>query len=208
MSLIPTVLIALAIVGLLGVVVLMVVRRDLRTVLLPLALFIALGLFLYVGLFRDPHEVPSPLINKPAPAFQLPQLHEPTKKLTTQDMHGKVWLLNFWGTWCIACRDEHPVLVKYSQTSGLPIVGVDYKYANDTSDERAAAVQFLAEAGNPYAQTIYDAEGRTSIDFGVYGAPESFLIDKQGVIRFKQIGPITDEVWNNKILPLARQLNQ
>src|SRR5262252_6715307 len=175
-----------------------------KYLLIPLVLFIGLVLFLLVGLYRDPHEVPSPLINKPAPAFQLPQLHEPSKKLTTQDMRGKVWLLNFWGTWCIACRDEHPILVKYSQAGAVPIVGVDYKYANDNSDERAAAVQFLADAGNPYFQTIYDVDGRTSIDFGVYGAPESFLIDKQGVIRFKQIGPITDEVWNKQILPLAR----
>jgi cytochrome c biogenesis protein CcmG/thiol:disulfide interchange protein DsbE len=179
-----------------------------KYLLIPLVLFIGLVAFLLVGLHRDPHEVPSPLINKPAPAFQLPQLHLPTKTLSAQDMRGKVWLLNFWGTWCVACRDEHPVLVKYSQTGAIPIVGVDYKYANDNTDESANAVQFLAEEGNPYAQTIYDAEGRTSIDYGVYGAPESFLIDKQGVIRFKQIGPITDEVWNQKILPLAQRLNQ
>jgi cytochrome c biogenesis protein CcmG/thiol:disulfide interchange protein DsbE len=179
-----------------------------KYLLIPLVLFIGLVAFLMVGLHRDPHEVPSPLINKPAPAFQLPQLHQPQKTLSAQEMRGKVWLLNFWGTWCIACRDEHPILVKYSQSRAVPIVGVDYKYANDNSDERANAVQFLADEGNPYAQTIYDADGRTSIDYGVYGAPESFLIDKQGVIRFKQIGPITDEVWNNKILPLAQQLNQ
>lgn len=123
-------------------------------------------------------------------------------------MRGKVWLLNFWGSWCIACRDEHPLLVKYAESKILPIYGVDYKYANDNTDERAAARQFLEELGNPYTQTIYDADGRTSIDYGVYGAPESFLIDKNGVIRFKQIGPITEDVWNNKIVPLAKQLNQ
>ncbi|HEU5238452.1 MAG TPA: DsbE family thiol:disulfide interchange protein [Pyrinomonadaceae bacterium] len=179
-----------------------------KYLLIPLVLFMGLVVFLLVGLYRDPHEVPSPLINKAAPAFQLPQLHEPTKTLSTQELHGKVYLINFWGTWCIACREEHPLLVKYSKSGAVPILGVDYKYANDSTDERAAAVQFLAEEGNPYSQTIYDADGRTSIDYGVYGAPESFLIDKGGVIRFKQIGPITDEVWNNKILPLARQLNQ
>ena len=179
-----------------------------RVLLLPLVLFIALVGFLFIGLHRDPHEVPSPLINKPAPAFQLPRLDESAKLFTPQEMRGRVWLLNFWGSWCIACRDEHPLLLEYAKSNAIPIYGVDYKYANDQTDERAAARQFLAELGNPYTLTLYDAEGRTSIDYGVYGAPESFLIDKNGVIRFKQIGPITEEVWNNKILPLAKQLNQ
>jgi cytochrome c biogenesis protein CcmG/thiol:disulfide interchange protein DsbE len=179
-----------------------------RILLLPLGLFIALVGFLLIGLHRDPHEVPSPLINKPAPHFQLPQLHDAAKSFGPQDMRGKVWLLNFWGTWCIACREEHPLLVEYAKSNAVPIYGVDYKYTNDNSDERAAATQFLAEVGNPYALTVYDADGRISIDYGVYGAPESFLIDKNGVIRFKQIGPITEDVWNNKILPLAKQLNQ
>ncbi len=179
-----------------------------RILLLPLGLFIALVGFLLIGLHRDPHEVPSPLINKPAPAFQLPQLHDPAKTFSVQDMRGKVWLLNFWGTWCIACREEHPLLVEYAKSNAVPIYGVDYKYTSDNSDERAAAAQFLAEVGNPYTLTVYDADGRISIDYGVYGAPESFLIDKNGLIRFKQIGPITEDVWNNKILPLAKQLNQ
>ena len=179
-----------------------------RILLLPLGLFIALVGFLLIGLHRDPHEVPSPLINKPAPPFQLPQLHEAAKTFSAQDMRGKVWLLNFWGTWCIACREEHPLLIEYAKSNAVPIYGIDYKYANDNGDERAAAAQFLAEVGNPYTLTVYDADGRISIDYGVYGAPESFLIDKNGVIRFKQIGPITEDVWNNKILPLAKQLNQ
>lgn len=179
-----------------------------KYLLIPLVLFIGLVAFLVVGLNRDPRELPSPLINKPAPDFQLQQLKEPARTLTVKEMRGKVWLLNFWGTWCVACRDEHPRLLVYAKQNAVPIYGVDYKYANDRSDERVAAIQFLADEGDPYTQTIYDPEGRTSIDYGVYGAPESFLIDKNGVIRFKQIGPITDEVWNNKILPLARQLNQ
>src|SRR6184192_1840364 len=179
-----------------------------RILLLPLGLFIALVGFLLIGLHRDPHEIPSPLINKPAPAFQLPQLNDPSKTISATDMRGKVYVLNFWGSWCIACRDEHPLLVQYAKQNVVPIYGVDYKYANDSTDERIAAKQFLSELGNPYTQVIYDAEGRTSIDYGVYGAPESFLIDKNGVIRFKQIGPITEDVWNNKILPLAKQLNQ
>jgi len=173
-----------------------------KYLLIPLVLFIGLVAFLLIGLHRDPHEIPSPLINKSAPDFQLQQLSEPAKIISAKEMRGKVWLLNFWGTWCVACREEHPVLVKYSKTNAVPIYGVDYK------DDRAAAIQLLAEEGNPYTMTLSDPEGRTSIDYGVYGAPESYLIDKNGVIRFKQIGPITDEVWNNKILPLAKQLAQ
>jgi cytochrome c biogenesis protein CcmG/thiol:disulfide interchange protein DsbE len=173
-----------------------------KLLLVPLALFIGLVIFLFVGLGRDPREVPSPLINKPAPAFQLPQLNEPAKTFSAQEMRGKVWLLNFWGTWCIACRDEHPLLVEYARTGLIPIYGVDYK------DDRAAALRWLEEFGNPYESIAFDVEGRTSIDYGVYGAPETFLIDRNGVIRFKQIGPITRDVWENKIVPLAKQLNQ
>jgi cytochrome c biogenesis protein CcmG/thiol:disulfide interchange protein DsbE len=179
-----------------------------KLLLVPLVLFIVLVIFLFVGLGRDPHEVPSPLISKVAPSFQLPQLHDPTKTFSAADMRGKVWLLNFWGTWCIACREEHPWLIDYAKTNAVPIVGVDYKYSSDTSDERPAAVRWLAELGNPYSMTVYDADGRTSIDYGVYGAPETFLIDKQGVVRFKQIGPLTQEAWQNKVLPLVKQLNQ
>ena len=173
-----------------------------RLLFIPLALFIVLVVFLLVGLRRDPHEVPSPLINKSAPDFQLPQLGKPNATLSAKDMRGKVWLLNFWGTWCIACREEHPLLVEYAKTGVVPIYGVDYK------DDRAAAMQWLNEFGNPYALTLFDVDGRTSIDYGVYGAPESYLIDRNGVIRFKQIGPITQDVWDKQIVPLAKQLNQ
>ena len=181
-----------------------------KYLLIPLVLFLVLVLAIFVVLRRggDPHEIPSPLINKPAPAFQLPQLQDPSKTISAADMKGKVYVLNFWGSWCIACREEHPLLVQYSKSNVVPIIGVDYKYAGDDSDERSAAKQFLGELGNPYSQVIYDHDGSTSIDYGVYGAPESFLIDKNGVIRFKQIGPITEEVWNGKIVPMARQLNQ
>jgi len=173
-----------------------------RILLIPLVLFIALVAFLLIGLHRDPHEVPSPLINKPAPDFQLPQLQQSIATFSAKEMRGKVWLLNFWGTWCIACREEHPLLVQYAKTGLVPIYGVDYK------DDRAAALHWLDEFGNPYVLTAFDVDGRVSIDYGVYGAPESYLIDRNGVIRFKQIGPITEEVWKNKILPLAKQLNQ
>lgn len=173
-----------------------------RFLLIPLVLFIGLVAFLLVGLQRDPHEVPSPLINKPAPDFKLSQLREPNKTFSPQEMRGKVWVLNFWGTWCVACREEHPLLLEYSKTGAVPIYGVDYK------DDRAAAMQMLEEEGNPYALTVSDPDGRVSIDYGVYGAPESYLIDRNGVIRFKQIGPITQDVWQKEILPRAKQLSQ
>lgn len=173
-----------------------------KLLLLPLVLFIALVGFLLIGLHRDPHEVPSPLINKPAPDFQLHQLREPNKQFSPQEMRGKVWVLNFWGTWCVACRDEHPLLIEYSKTGAIPIYGVDYK------DDRAAAMQMLEEEGDPYTLTVSDPEGRVSIDYGVYGAPESYLIDRNGVIRFKQIGPITNEVWQKEFLPRAKELSQ
>lgn len=181
-----------------------------KYLLIPLLLFLSLcfAIFVVMRRGRDPHEIPSPLINKQAPSFNLPQLNNPARTISAADMRGKVYVLNFWGSWCIACRDEHPLLVEFAKQNVVPIYGVDYKYANDGTDEQAAAKQFLGELGNPYTQVIYDAEGRTSIDYGVYGAPESFLIDKNGVIRFKQIGPITEEVWNNKIVPMAKQLNQ
>src|ERR1700682_4189297 len=150
-----------------------------RLLLLPLVLFIGLVAFLLVGLRHDPREIPSPLINKPAPAFQLKQLQDPAKTFSAQEMRGKVWVLNFWGTWCVACREEHPLLIEYSKTGAIPIYGVDYK------DERAAAMQMLEEEGNPYTLTVSDPDGRVSIDYGVYGAPESYLIARNGGIRFK-----------------------
>jgi cytochrome c biogenesis protein CcmG/thiol:disulfide interchange protein DsbE len=173
-----------------------------KLLLLPLVLFIGLVLFLFLGLRHDPHEIPSPLINKPAPAFQLKQLHDPNQTFSAQDMRGKVWLLNFWGTWCVACREEHPLLIQYAKTNAVPIYGVDYK------DERSTALQLLEDEGNPYTLTASDPEGRLSIDYGVYGAPETFLIDRDGVIRYKQIGPITEDAWQKEILPRVKQLNQ
>jgi len=173
-----------------------------RLLLLPLVLFIGLVIFLLVGLRHDPHEIPSPLINKSAPAFQLKQLQDPTKTFSAQEMHGKVWLLNFWGTWCVACRADHPLLIQYAKTGAVPIYGVDYK------DERATALQLLEDEGNPYTVTASDPDGRLSIDYGVYGAPETFLIDRDGVIRYKQIGPFTEESWAKEILPRLRELNK
>ncbi len=173
-----------------------------RLLLLPLVLFIGLVAFLFFGLRHDPHEIPSPLINKPAPAFQLKQLQDSNKTFSAQEMRGKVWLLNFWGTWCVACREEHPLLIQYSKTNAVPIYGVDYK------DERSTALQMLEDEGNPYTLTASDPEGRLSIDYGVYGAPETFLIDRDGVIRYKQIGPLTEEAWQQEILPRVKQWSQ
>jgi cytochrome c biogenesis protein CcmG/thiol:disulfide interchange protein DsbE len=170
--------------------------------LLPLAIFVALVIFLAIGLGRDPHEVPSPLINKPAPAFQLPQLHEPTKTFSAAEMRGKVWLLNVWASWCISCREEHPVLLDLARSKTVPIYGLNYK------DKREDALAWLDELGNPYLLSAADNDGRVGIDYGVYGAPETYLIDKNGVIRFKQIGPLTPEVIQKSVLPLVRDLNK
>ena len=169
---------------------------------IPLVLFILLVAFLAVGLRHDPHEVPSPLINKPAPAFQLAQLKDPSKSFSAQDMHGKVWLLNVWASWCITCRDEHPLLIQYARSGALPIYGLNYK------DKREDALAWLGELGDPYVLSVSDTDGRVGIDYGVYGAPETYLIDRDGIIRFKQVGPVTPDVWQNTILPLAQQLNK
>jgi cytochrome c biogenesis protein CcmG/thiol:disulfide interchange protein DsbE len=168
--------------------------------LIPLAIFLVLLVFLAVGLKLNPREVPSPLIDKPAPAFQLMRLDDPSQTVKVEDLRGKVWLLNVWASWCVACMQEHPILVEFSRSGTLPIYGLNYK------DTRDAAQAWLAKNGNPYSVSIVDADGRVGIDYGVYGVPETFLIDKQGVIRFKQIGPVTPEVLRDKILPLARRL--
>ena len=170
--------------------------------LIPLALFGVLVIFLAIGLGHDPREVPSPLINKPAPAFQLTQLHQPTKTFSTQEMRGKVWLLNVWASWCVSCREEHPVLIDLSRKGMLPIYGLNYK------DRREDGLGWLREFGDPYVLSAVDSDGRVGIDYGVYGVPESYLIDREGVIRFKQIGPVTPEVLEKKILPLARELSK
>ena len=170
--------------------------------LLPLALFVGLVIFLAIGLRRDPHEVPSPLINKPAPAFQLPQLHEQAKTFSPQEMRGKVWLLNVWASWCISWREEHPVLLALSRSGEVPLYGLNYK------DQRNDAIAWLDELGNPYLLSAADLDGRVGIDYGVYGAPETYLIDGDGVIRFKHIGPLTPAVLQNQLLPLVRNLNK
>ena len=168
--------------------------------LVPLGIFVLLVAFLYVGLYRDPREIPSPLIDKPAPAFQLRQLHRPDQMLSSQDMRGKVWLLNVWASWCESCRDEQPLLVEYARQNVVPIYGLDYK------DEPAEAIKWLEQFGNPFVLSAVDKEGQVGINYGVYGVPETFLIDKQGIIRYKQIGPVTQQSLREKILPLVAEL--
>ncbi len=167
---------------------------------LPLLAFAALAAFLAVGLRLKPSEVPSPLIGKPAPAFTLATLHDPAKQVRAADLHGQVWLLNVWASWCVACRDEHPLLVELAAQKGVPIYGLNYK------DEPAAAVKWLKEMGDPYAASLMDGNGRVGLDWGVYGVPETFVIDRAGLVRFKHIGPLTREVWLAKVLPLLKQL--
>ena len=165
---------------------------------LPLIIFIVLVVFLAIGLGRDPSEVPSPLINKPAPAFQLAQLRDPSKTFSAGEMRGKVWLLNVWASWCLACREEHSLLLELSKSNAAPIYGFNYK------DRREDAMLWLNELGDPYVLSVSDLDGRIAIDYGVYGAPETFLIDGDGIIRFKHVGPLTREVWDKKVKPLLK----
>ena len=172
-----------------------------KRLLWPFAVFIVLVGFLAVGLRLDPREVPSPLVGKPAPGFSAPALATPERTLRKDDLLGKVWMLNVWASWCGACRDEHPVLVAYSKSGGVPVYGLNYK------DKREDGLGWLKEFGNPYTDSVFDPEGRIGIDYGVYGVPETFVIDRAGVIRYKHIGPITPQVLRDKIEPLLRQLN-
>jgi cytochrome c biogenesis protein CcmG/thiol:disulfide interchange protein DsbE len=169
--------------------------------LIPLAVFLVLIAFLGIGLTLNPREVPSPLINKPAPAFQLPQLHAPDKTFAQKDMLGKVWMLNVWASWCVACREEHPNLVELARSGAVPLYGLNYK------DERADGIAWLTRFGNPYQLSAYDRDGRIGIDYGVYGVPETYVIDKAGVIRYKRIGAVTPEILRDTILPLVKALN-
>jgi cytochrome c biogenesis protein CcmG/thiol:disulfide interchange protein DsbE len=170
--------------------------------LIPLIMFAVLVGFLAVGLNRDPREVPSPLVNKAAPAFDVPQLALADQRFSPANLKGKVWMLNVWASWCVACKVEHPLLVEFSRTQTVPLIGLDYK------DQRADALKFLGQHGNPYDLSAFDGDGRVGIDFGVYGVPETFIIDKNGIIRHKQIGPITAEALEKTILPLINELKK
>lgn len=168
--------------------------------LVPLGLFVVVIGFLAAGLRLNPREVPSPLIDRPAPPFTLPQLADPGRSFSQQEMLGQVWMLNVWASWCASCRDEHPLLIELARSAVVPIYGLNYK------DRRTEAQAWLKQFGDPYALSIMDADGRIGIDYGVYGVPETYVIDKQGVIRYKRIGPVTREVLDTRLLPLIRRL--
>jgi cytochrome c biogenesis protein CcmG/thiol:disulfide interchange protein DsbE len=170
--------------------------------LIPFAIFIVLVAFLGIGLKLNPREVPSPLIGKPAPAFSLPLLADPAKTMSPADLRGQVWLLNVWASWCVSCRQEHEVLLDLSKQGVVPIYGMDYK------DQPQDALNWLQRLGNPYVASVVDAEGRTGIDYGVYGVPETYVIDKAGVIRYKLTGPVTPENLEKTILPLVKELQK
>lgn len=190
--------------------------------LIPLALFMGLVVFLAIGLKRDPREIPSPLVNKQAPDFSLPTLNPDAPKFSPKEMLGKVWMLNVWATWCVACRAEHPVLVSFAKANGVPIVGLSYKEIQAQEEPKGQKMSpedklawarkrgsaWLRTYGDPYVVSVFDMDGRVGIDYGVYGVPESYVIDKAGGIRFKQIGEVTPEVLSKTVLPLIQQLNK
>ena len=170
--------------------------------LIPLAAFAVIAAFLLRGLWLNPREVPSPLVGKPAPVFERPHLLQPERQFASKEMLGQVWVFNVWASWCTPCRQEHPLWNELAAKKIVPIIGMNYK------DDAGAAKKWLAELGDPYTLTVVDRDGRLGIDYGVYGVPETFVIDKQGVIRHKHIGPVTADAIEKKILPLVRQLQK
>jgi cytochrome c biogenesis protein CcmG/thiol:disulfide interchange protein DsbE len=167
---------------------------------LPLALFAALAVLLGVGLTLKPREVPSPFIGQPAPAFALPSLKEPGQTVTPADFKGRPWVLNVWASWCAPCREEHPLMVAIARDHGVLLVGLNYK------DDPRAADEWLRRLGDPYRAIAADRDGRAGIDWGVYGVPETFVIDAAGIVRHKHIGPLTQEAWTRDVQPLLRKL--
>jgi len=177
--------------------------RDRRwTRLAPLLVFVGIGIFFGIGLTRDPREIPSPLIGHPVPQFSLPPVQGRTLGLATADLRGEVSLVNVFASWCVACREEHPVLMEIRRGGAVPIHGLNYK------DKPADAAAWLGAFGDPYTRTGADIDGRVGIDWGVYGVPETFVIDREGRIAYKHIGPVTAATWNDKLLPLIRKLQQ
>jgi cytochrome c biogenesis protein CcmG/thiol:disulfide interchange protein DsbE len=168
--------------------------------LIPLGIFLVMTVFLGIGLTLDPKEVPSPFIGKPAPAFDVPRLYQPAARFAPEQLKGEVWLLNVFASWCVSCRAEHEVITWLANNRQMPLVGLNYK------DEPDDAQQWLAALGNPYTLIPADRDGRVGIDWGVYGVPETFVVDRQGIIRYKHIGPVTMAALKEKILPLIDQL--
>lgn len=191
--------------------------------LVPLAIFVVLVGFLWKGLQIHPDVVPSPLIGKPAPAFSLPQVKSDRTNFSSQDMRGKVWILNVWASWCMSCREEHSTLIAFARQNIVPIIGLNYEELRGDSGidkteveklspgeelkfARQRALKWLTDRGNPYVNTVLDLDGNVGVDYGVYGVPETYIIDKKGIIRYKYIGPITAEALQTDILPLIRKL--
>jgi len=167
---------------------------------LPLAIFVLMVGLLGYGLRLDPKKVPSPLIDKTAPAFSLAMLEDPARELSTADLMGQVWVLNVWASWCVSCRAEHEVITSLARQNLVTVVGLNYK------DESADATRWLGKYGNPYAVSVIDRDGRVGLDWGVYGVPETFVIGADGQIKYKHIGPVTHESLQQKVLPVIREL--
>ena len=167
---------------------------------LPLIVFFVLVGFFAKGLFLNPREVPSPFIGKPAPAFTLPVVGNETISFSPEDMKGKVWMLNVWAPWCVSCRQEHPILMDLAKHQAVPIVGLNWK------DKDREAAQLLAQHGSPYVAVPDDVSGKVGIDYGVTGTPETYVIDKAGIVRMKHIGPIDTDAWKNKFEPKLKEL--
>ncbi|RYG08370.1 MAG: DsbE family thiol:disulfide interchange protein [Chitinophagaceae bacterium] len=168
---------------------------------IPIAIFAVLIVLFWRGLSLDPNDMPSALLNKPVPTFSLPRLQNPQELRNESVLHGKVTLLNVWATWCVTCREEHAFL-NLLQKKGVHIIGIDYK------DNTLDAQRWIAELGNPYDDIIVDEEGRLGLDLGVFGAPETYVIDKQGVIRYKHIGDLNQKVWDETIQPIMSALEK
>ena len=168
----------------------------------PLVMFASIAIFLAIGLTLDPRKVPSPLIGKPVPAFSLPPVRGRSLGLASSNLKGHVSLVNVFASWCVACREEHPLLMQISHSAIVPVHGLNYK------DQPADAARWLDEMGDPYTRTGADLDGRVAIDWGVYGIPETFVVDAQGRIAYKQIGPITPAIWNGTLLPSVYSLQQ
>jgi len=173
--------------------------------LIPLVIFMALIVLLWKGLSLDPRNIPSPLVGKPAPAFNLPQLYKKGEMISTEDMKGKVWVLNVWASWCVSCRAEHKVVTDFVNKDGVDVLGLNYKDFG-TEEYGNAAIRWLKQFGNPYSQIAIDADGRTGINWGVYGVPESFVVDKKGIIRHKFTGPLHQKDVDETLAPLIKKL--
>ena len=179
-------------------------RRGTTTALVIAAVFLALLGLLFYGVLvsdrADREALPSPLIGKPAPEFSLPVLHEPGRLVSSQDLRGQPYLLNVWGSWCVECRVEHPVLTRFAETKRVRVVGYNWK------DEPADALRWLEQFGNPYWLVLVDYDGRKAIDWGIYGAPETFLVDGTGIIRWKHVGALTEDVIADELMPALQQV--